>query len=214
MKWYHAQKTKSLGLVAAITIVGAASLNCAICLAEDKTDTFTQQVEFTFNPMLKFETKSTSLEVENLIPGAAKTSTTPAELTISTNNASGYYISVGAIDRTTLDRKEGGEYKIDSLPTTPSNVTYDNVRDLPLNTWGLACSTGSSDNLNASKFFGLTAAPETPTREQAEAMQRAIDVNAPTGGNSTVYCGLGVRAGNTLPQGTYTGSIKFYAVVK
>lgn len=215
MKRYHVQKAKTLGIMATIALVGAVSLRGALCLATDSQAETTQDVQFTFNPMLKFEAVSTNLEVENLIPGAAQTSATPAQLTISTNNASGYYISVGAVERNTLDRQEGGDYKINSLPTSTSDVTYANVRDLPLNTWGLACSAGGDGNLSVSKFFGLTAiSGDEPTAEQAAAMQKAIDVNTATNGNTTIYCGLGVRAGTTLPQGTYTGTVKFYAVAK
>ena len=206
MKRHTNKNIKSFGLgliVLALLAVGAVSF----CLPSWAAETKKQEVDvkFTFNPTISLTVSEETIEISGLSAGTAGESK-PVTVSVATNNANGYYLSAtaGTKEGNTDLVSKAGNGKFTHLDSSASSE----LTAMKDNTWGVAYAESGSD-IAASKFKGLPldGADNGATGTRLLEASSAAD-------NKSVQVKVGAKAGATLPAGTYTNKINFYAVSK
>lgn len=156
------------------------------------TETREVDVEFTFGSVLTVSLSSADLLIDNLVPGGVKNSN-EIEITVKTNNASGYKLSatVGDATNNSRDLKHS-----DGVAAFQSIATGASLPALATDsTWGYSIDSGAS-------FSGL------PIYTDAGA-----ELKTTTGAvNETTKFLIGAKAATGQLSGDYTNVINFIAV--
>ena len=164
-----------------------------------------QQVQFSFNPVLSLSI-SDNLTINNLIPGTYSDSN-QISIEISTNVPDGYYLTATAGTSTTdtnLTNTTNSNYYFSSLPT---NANVSNIEDIDNNTWGYSFTTDTTDTPTWQRYSGLPL----DNNDSGETGKTLINTTDPAE-SSTIKFKIAAKAADTLPSGTYTNTINFYAI--
>lgn len=168
-------------------------------VAEDDTPTTTEAGE---HPILSVHLKpvisvalSSFVNIDAIPGNTGNFSSSTAQLTVGTNNTSGYKIFMNGINGTSLDLANDatGAKKINS-------ITEDTLGDnLPRNTWGAYVGQAVADS-----SLGLQNETLKPISDTAEQIAATSDGEEST---NTYSLGFGVNVDTNIPAGVYTRSV-------
>ncbi|MDB5184067.1 MAG: exported protein of unknown function [Candidatus Saccharibacteria bacterium] len=192
--------------VAAISVVGAILSPALVSATSNSANT---TISASVQAVISIATSST-VSISLTPTGAGSLSNGSDAITVSTNDALGYNLTVADSDATTTLANGGSNFTASSgTKTTP--ITLAN------NTWGVAVPTGttgigtngfdasyaSETNLasSTSKWAGMPAT--------GSPMLLKSTTSTATGDSTTVW--YAVKADTTLPAGTYTDTVTYTA---
>ena len=205
MKRHTNKKIKNFGLgiiVLALLTVGVVGF-CIPSWAVNKTQDV--DVKFTFNSTISLTVSEETIEISGLSAGTAGESE-PVTVSVATNNANGYYLSAtaGTAGGNTDLASEAGSGKFTHLDSEADSE----LTAMGDNTWGVAYAAGDAD-IAKSNFTGLPI----DGGDNGESGKKLLETTSATD-NKDVKVKVGAKAAATLPAGTYTNKINFYAVSK
>lgn len=177
------------------TLILLSTLICGIiAVAEANAATYQDraQVKFTFNPTLTLDLSSTSLSIDELLPGTSRDSNS-IDITVDTNNIGGYTLSatVGDVSNTStsLVHTDGS--------ATFSSVGYGSFSSLADGKWGYSTDSGEH-------YSGL------PLYNDGYGATLAY-TNGASPSDTTSFL-IGAKAAADQPLGTYSNVVNFIAV--
>lgn len=177
------------------TLILLSTLICGIiAVAEANATTYQDraQVKFTFNPTLTLDLSSTSLSIDELLPGTSRDSNA-IDITVDTNNIGGYTLSatVGNVGNasTSLVHTDGS--------ATFSSVGYGSFSSLADGKWGYSIDSGEH-------YSGL------PLYSNGYGATLAY-TNGASPSDTTSFL-IGAKAAADQPLGTYSNVVNFIAV--
>ena len=150
---------------------------------------FSNNTSALFNPTLSASVDQTNLQVNgnSVINSASKTTEIPLNLTVNTNNKTGYTATLSSETENTAltNAASTAGAKIDSISTNLS------LNNLPNNTWGY--------KFGASTNYAPIPALSTP----AQILQTAGKTN----GNESNQLSIGMKLADNLESGNYTNKL-------
>lgn len=177
------------------TLILLSTLICGIMAVAEANATAYQdraQVKFTFNPTLTLDLSSTSLSIDELLPGTSRDSNA-IDITVDTNNIGGYTLSatVGDVSNasTSLVHTDGS--------ATFSSVGYGSFSSLADGKWGYSIDSGEhySGLPLYSNGYGATLA----------------HTKGASPSDTTSFL-IGAKAAADQPLGAYSNVVNFIAV--
>ena len=150
---------------------------------------FSNNTSTLFNPTLSASVDQTNLQVNgnSVINSASKTTEIPLNLTVNTNNKTGYTATLSSETENTAltNAASTAGAKIDSISTNLS------LNNLPNNTWGY--------KFGASSNYAPIPALSTPAQ--------ILQTTGKTNGNESNQLSIGMKLADNLESGNYTNKL-------
>ena len=150
---------------------------------------FSNNTSALFNPTLSASVDQTNLQVNgnSVINSASKTTEIPLNLTVNTNNKTGYTATLSSETENTAltNAASTAGAKIDSISTNLS------LNNLPNNTWGY--------KFGASSNYAPIPALSTPAQ--------ILQTTGKTNGNESNQLSIGMKLADNLESGNYTNKL-------
>ena len=150
---------------------------------------FSNNTSALFNPTLSASVDQTNLQVNgnSVINSASKTTEIPLNLTVNTNNKTGYTATLSSETENTAltNAASTAGAKIDSISTNLS------LNNLPNNTWGY--------KFGASSNYAPIPALSTPAQ--------ILQTTEKTNGNESSQLSIGMKLADNLESGNYTNKL-------
>ena len=181
--------------VAALVATGFLTALAGLFVSPTANMDTTKAVNTLSETSLSMTTANINLVMEVTNPNGTFSASTPAEFTVTTNNYSGYTLSVRAKENNADNSKLlNGSYEFNSISAASSENDFTN------GTWGYKPSkinsSANTDFLPAPSYAGDT-----------------LDVTATANNNANTYSiALGAKADYSLPNGNYTNTFVITAI--
>jgi hypothetical protein len=162
------------------------------------------QPQFTFKPTISISLASSDLTINDLAPNTNKTSNTE-NITVKTNNASGYYLTAAVgnstYDSTSLINSVDSNKVFTSLANDASIASPDSFNP---GEWGYSSKANSAASWSNYSGLNKYGSPKT-----------IAETTAPSVSGGDIYnFHIAAKASSTQASGTYNNVITFYAVAK